>query len=135
MKTPTFVDTLYVLALVNPRDHWHARAVAVSRTIQPPLITTQAILTEIADALARQDRRAWAVAAIDDLRADPDVECVAIDQTTFDAALALYRERPDKDWGLTDCVSFVVMRQRRIDQALTADMHFVQAGFRALMLP
>lgn len=135
MKRGTFVDTVYVLALLNPRDRWHRKAVELSRDVGPPLVTSQAVLTEVADALARRDRRRWASQAIDDLLADPDVECVGTDRQTFSAALDLYRERPDKDWSLTDCISFVVMRQRGLTKALTADAHFAQAGFQPLMAP
>ena len=49
-------------------------------------------------------------------------------------ALRLYRERPDKLWGLTDCVSFVVMQDHRLIDAVTTDEYFVQAGYRALMI-
>lgn len=133
MKRGTFVDTVYILALLNPRDRWHGKAVELSRGIRTPLLTSHAVLTEVADALARRDRRVWACQAIDDLLADPDVECVGTDLETFSAALGLYRERPDKDWSLTDCISFVIMRQRGLTEALTADIHFAQAGFQALM--
>jgi len=51
----------------------------------------------------------------------------------FSRAFELYSERPDKDWSLTDCVSFVLMKEQALDRALTADIHFVQAGFRALL--
>jgi len=128
-----FLDTVYLLALLNPRDSWHARAVALSRHIRPRLVTTHAVLTEVADALCRQSRRTWAIQAIDDLREDGNVTCVPVESTLFTRALDLYRERADKDWSLTDCISFVVMRDRAISDALTADLHFVQAGFRALL--
>ena len=133
MKQGTFIDTVYILALLNPRDRWHAKATELSHTLRSPLVTSDAVLTEVADALAHRSRRMWASQAIDDLRADPDVRCITINQAIFAGALRLYRERPDKDWSLTDCVSFVIMRQQRLSDALTADVHFVQAGFRVLM--
>ena len=67
------------------------------------------------------------------LRAAADLRCVSMDGSLFARGLDLYRERQDKDWSLTDCISFVVMKDERIDEALTADIHFVQAGFRALL--
>jgi predicted nucleic acid-binding protein len=51
----------------------------------------------------------------------------------FTAGLQLHRERQDKDWSLTDCISFIVTRRREIQHALTYDHHFVQAGFEALL--
>ena len=52
----------------------------------------------------------------------------------FDAGVALYHSRTDKDWSLTDCISFVVMSQHGITGALTGDHHFEQAGFKVLLL-
>ena len=49
-------------------------------------------------------------------------------------ALALYQSRTDKTWGLTNCISFVVMQQQNLTDAVTGDRHFVQAGLRTLML-
>lgn len=133
MTSGTFIDTVYILALLNPRDRWHRKAVELAAMRRAPLVTSHAILTEVADALADHRQRQWAYNAIEDLQADPDVECIEIDGTIFAGALRLYRERPDKDWSLTDCMSFVIMREKSLSEALTADLHFVQAGFRALM--
>jgi predicted nucleic acid-binding protein len=128
-----FVDTVYLLALVNPADDWRAKALEWSGRVTEPLVTSEAVLTEVADALCRSDRRRWAVEAIRDLRDDPNVSCEAWSENLFERALDLYASRMDKDWSLTDCVSFVIMRDRHIESALTADIHFVQAGFRALL--
>ena len=131
--TAVFLDTLHILALINPRDAWHAKAVALSDRPRRKLVTTEAVLIEVANALCRQARRTWAVEAIDDLRRDPSVSCITIDADLFSRGVDLYRERHDKDWSLTDCISFVVMKDGRLTDALTADVHFVQAGFRALL--
>lgn len=128
-----FVDTVHLLALINPNDAWRAKALEWAARISEPLVTSEAVLTEVADALCRADRRSWAVAAIKDLRADPDVACVPGSAELFARAFDHYCSRPDKDWSLTDCISFVIMRDRAIDRALTSDVHFVQAGFRALL--
>ena len=72
---------------------------------------------------------------IDALRADPNVEIVALDRTLFEAAYRLFKERADKDWSITDCISFVVIQERGISEALTADQHFVQAEIKALLFP
>ena len=133
MRHGTFIDTVYILALLNPRDQWHRKAVALSKAPRASLITSHAVLTEVADALAHHSQRAWACHAIEDLTADPDVQCVCVDGAIFAGALRLYRKRPDKDWSLTDCISFYIMRQQKISEALTADVHFEQAGFQALM--
>jgi hypothetical protein len=67
------------------------------------------------------------------LEADPSVELLPLSEELFARALQLYCSRPYKEWGLTDCASFVVMSERAITKALTADEHSEQSGFRALL--
>jgi predicted nucleic acid-binding protein len=128
-----FVDTVYWLALINPNDAWRAQALDWAARVAQPLVTTDAILTEVADALCRSDHRRWAIEAIRSVRSDPAITSVAGSAQLFEGSFELYSSRQDKDWSLTDCLSFVVMKDRKIDRALTADPHFVQAGFRALL--
>lgn len=68
------------------------------------------------------------------LRADPAVGIVGLDNRLFAAAFELFSQRPDKEWSLTDCLSFVIMRQRGIKQALAADERFAQASLVPLLL-
>ena len=133
MKSPIFIDTGYILALLNTADEHHDRAVVASRQVKPPFLTTEAVLTEIGNALSRARWRALGYATIQDLRADSNIEVVPLDAALFERALALYGARMDKEWGLTDCVSFVVMQERNLTQALTTDRHFGQAGFAGLL--
>jgi uncharacterized protein len=133
MKPPIFIDTGYILALVNAADEHHGRAAAASHQIKPPFLTTEAVLMEIGNALSRARWRALGYATIQDLRADPNIEIVPVDAALFERALALYGERMDKEWGLTDCLSFVVMQERNLTQVLTTDRHFGQAGFVDLL--
>ena len=69
------------------------------------------------------------------LRAQRDVEIVPATHELFERGCALFAQRGDKAWSLTDCTSFVVMRERDLEEALTADQHFEQAGFKRLMQP
>jgi len=78
--------------------------------------------------------RSAAVATIEDLRSDPDIEVVSISPELFDRAVELYSSRMDKEWGITDCISFIVMQDMGIIDALTTDDHFRQAGFEALLI-
>ncbi len=64
---------------------------------------------------------------------DPNIEIISLNDSLYDEAFELFSSRTDKEWGLVDCISFVVMRERGITEALTADEHFEQAGFRALL--
>ena len=70
---------------------------------------------------------------LDALEADPTVGIVTVTDGLYSQALTLYRTRPDKEWGLVDCLSFIVMQERQLTSALTTDMHFQQAGFRVLL--
>jgi predicted nucleic acid-binding protein len=136
-RTPIFLDTAYVYALVNTRDQWHDAAVQGQQklaTDRRRLITTEFVLVEIADGLAAVRFRVQGVHIITTLQASPLVDIVPASSQLFTAAFALYSSRRDKDWGLTDCASFVVMNERGLSEALTTDTHFRQAGFRALLL-
>ncbi len=129
-----FADTFYFLALLNPADQAHARAVAFTRSFRDRMVTTDWVITELADALAGTAQgRAEALATLADLRTDPDAEIVPFSPGLMADGLDLYARRPDKQWSLTDCVSFVVMERDGITDALTGDHHFEQAGFAALL--
>lgn len=133
MSSKLFVDTLFVVALVNRRDQYHQQASRLADQITgQALLVTDAVLLEIGNALAR-NFKAEATAIIESFLSSADVEIIHLDQALFEQAFALYKAYQDKGWGLTDCVSFVVMRQQGIEEALTFDRHFTQAGFRALM--
>jgi predicted nucleic acid-binding protein len=96
-------------------------------------VTTCWVLTEVADALSAPKNRQSALDLISSLRRNPAVEVLAPDLDLFERGLDLYARRADKAWSLTDCISFVVMSDRGLTDALTGDHHFEQAGFRALL--
>ena len=130
-----FIDTVFVQALLNSRDKHHRRAKAnLPRIFQArELWITEAVLIETCNALSRSNR-SGAIQFFERCFSTPNVRVVEISRALLQRAFALYRSRMDKQWGLTDCISFVVMREQGLQDALTADAHFVQAGFRALML-
>ena len=131
--TSVFVDTSFVVALVNEKDQHHVRASELAELFDGyPLVTTDAILLEIGNALARNFKE-QAVEAIEDFLMSEEVELVRLDASLFQSAFELYRTHKDKTWGMIDCVSFVVMRERGIVDALTNDKDFGQAGFNALL--
>lgn len=131
--SPIFADTFYYLAMVNREDGAHVRALALSRQVTAPTVTTAWVLTEVADALADPRQRRVFLVLLESLRDDPKVTIVPPTQDLLDRGVALYQRRPDKGWSLTDCISFVVMEQMHVIEALTGDRHFEQAGFRALL--
>ncbi len=131
--TPVFADTYFFLALINPRDTAHPRAVAAANSRRGPLLTTAWVLTEVADGLARTPDRHLVAKIIADLDQEPRDIVVPASQDLFDRGLRLYLARSDKHWSLTDCISFVVMEEFHVQEALTADHHFEQAGFVPLL--
>ncbi|MFM6253122.1 MAG: type II toxin-antitoxin system VapC family toxin, partial [Dolichospermum sp.] len=131
-----FLDTSFAIALSSVTDQKHARAVELANQIETNrtlLVTTQAILLEIGNALSKQRYRASAIQLLESLETDPNVEVVLLTNSLYQVAFNLFKQREDKEWGLVDCISFIVMQDRGITDALTADTHFQQAGFRALL--
>ena len=128
-----FADTFYFIALLNPDDEAHAAAHDFAGDKSLLLVTTAWVLTELADGLASTNGRVIFRQLLDDLEADTRVELVLPDEQIWRRAVKLYDDRPDKNWSLTDCISFVVMKDRQITEALTADHHFKQTGFIALL--
>jgi len=127
------VDAGYWVALVNTGDRWHQRALMLAAGLRNPLVTTEGVLLEVGNALSKLSWRSLAVPLLKQIRDHPSISIIAIDSALAERAFTLYSGRPDKEWGLTDCVSFVVMQDRSITEALAADQHFTQAGFRALL--
>lgn len=133
MKT-VFVDTGYWQAVLNPNDTHNARARQVSQQLGDiRLLTTEMVLAELLAALAKPATRATAVIGVDRIRANPNVEVVPQTSLQFARAYDLYRARSDQGWSLTDCASFMLMRERQLAEALAHDKHFEQAGFKALL--
>jgi hypothetical protein len=129
-----FADTFYFLALLNRRDSHHDRAVAESRKRGLQLVTTDLIIVELADALCKPEYRQEVIAIWRILETDNDSSVVEVSAALLWKGRELYAARSDKDWPLTDCVSFVVMQELGLTDALTADRHFNQAGFNSLLL-
>ena len=131
-----FADAGYWIALFNPRDQLHAKAISVSTTLQGrSIVTSQMVLTEFLNHYAALGQlfRQRAVQVVRSLQGNVDVEVVPQTDAQFAAALTLYAQRPDKEWGITDCASFLTMQERGITEALAYDDHFYQAGFIPLL--
>ncbi len=131
-----FLDSAFAIALAAKDDRHHATALELADRVQKErrrLVTTRAVALEIGNALAKARYRAASVALLASLARDPQVEVVPCSEELYSRAFELYEARPDKEWGITDCISFLVMQDRGITEALTTDEHFEQAGFRALL--
>ena len=129
-----FLDTAYVQALLNGRDQYHGQALALYSRVRAAreVWVTEAVLTEVGNALA-DSRRGEVVQFIERCYITSNIRVVPVDTALFHRALEFYRGREDKAWGLTDCISFLVMQDQGLVDALTVDEHFRQAGFRPLL--
>ena len=131
MSAP-FADTFFFLALLSESDPAHARARAVLRS-SPQIISSEFILLELGNACAHADDQPDFLALVEGMRASPRITIVPLSSDLLNRGLTLMSKRPDKNWSLTDCISFVVMEEHGLTEALTADQHFEQAGFKALL--
>lgn len=129
-----FADTGYWEAVLNPNDKLHVKAQQVSASLgKVRLLTTEMVLDELLAALSRVPVRPFAISGVQAIRSNPNVEVIPQTSLQFSAGFELYRSMADKEWSLTDCVSFNVMRERGMTEALAHDRHFEQASFVALL--
>jgi predicted nucleic acid-binding protein len=131
-----FADTGYWVALLNPRDNLHKKAVQLSKTLHPVyIVTSEAVLIEVLNDFSKRGEyfRDLAIELTQNLRSNPNVRIVPQTSEQFEQGLRLYQQRKDKAWSHTDCVSFKIMEENGIREALAYDKHFAQAGFTALM--
>ena len=128
-----FAEAFFYVALINRNDEHHAHVMEWARGFHGEIVTTQWVLTEVADAFAESRTRRQLKAGFEALANDPATHIIEVSPAHFTRGMSLYGERPDKAWSLTDCISFVVMSDEGITEALTGDHHFEQAGFVALL--
>lgn len=128
------LDTVYIQGLLSTADQYHAAAVAALPRVEKAeeIFITEAVITEVCNALAAINRKA-AMRFVRGCEANPKITVVHVDAELFARSLSLYENRSDKAWSLTDCISFTVMQDRNVVLAATGDHHFEQAGFRAIL--
>jgi predicted nucleic acid-binding protein len=135
LKLTYFADSFYWIALIFPRDTFHAKVSSLSRTLgSVRLLTTDEVLTEALNHFAGLGPywRAKVAALVHSVRGDPNVDVLPQTRADFDSALTLYEARPDKGYSLTDCRSMGALRALGISEVLTNDHHFSQEGFTIL---
>ena len=131
-----FADAQFFVALINPKDQDHRRALAASQSLQGvTLVTTEEVLTEVLAFFAERGRnfRQLAAAMVNKALANPEIVVLEQSHSSFLSGFAFFKARPDKGYSLTDSVSMATMRQLQIDEILTHDGHFSQEGFRVLL--
>jgi predicted nucleic acid-binding protein len=134
MRT-VFADTFYWTALLNPRDEWHSSVKSFSKNlISVSLVTTDEVLTEFLNFFSAYDTkmRQGAIQRVQNILQNDYVQVIPQTHETFLIGLELYRERTDKEYSLTDCISMQTMKQLGITEVLTHDRHFTQEGFTIL---
>jgi hypothetical protein len=137
-ERPVFVDTGYLVALLNRRDALHERALELAAEWErddAALLTTDAVLIELANFFARGSLRAYVTSAIERIRSAPGWMVEHLSPLRLNRGIARYASHPDKGWSLTDCLSMDTMLDHHAIEVATPDHHFVQAGFRTLMKP
>jgi predicted nucleic acid-binding protein len=130
---PLFADTSFYVALLNPRDLMHEKALQVGDYFHRPVLLTDFILLELGNVLSSVGQRSLFSKLADRLRSDPNIRIVSASRDLLDKGLRLFSRREDKEWSLTDCTSFVIMQEEDLTEALTTDHHFEQAGFTVLL--
>jgi predicted nucleic acid-binding protein len=128
-----FADTSFYVAVLSPSDAYHASAESSAHTIRGQVITTEYVLLEVATFFSAMKNRAAFLELLRVLRNDPETTLLPSSADLWQRGLSLFAERMDKDWSLTDCISFVVMQDLELREALTTDHHFERAGFVALL--
>ena len=130
-----FADTVYWVALINPKDEWRNQARSASMLLSDTqIVITDAILIEVLNFFADHgnEARTRAVSVVEQLLTNPNIEVVPQTHDNFLAGLTFYKARADKGYSITDCVSMITMRERNIAEVLTHDHHFGQEGFTVL---
>src|SRR5581483_8268020 len=130
-----FADAFYWVALIFPRDIFHAKVLSFSASLGPArLVTTDEVLTEVLNHFSHLGPiwRGKAAALVHNVRSNLDVDVLPQTRADFDAALALYEARLDKEYSLTDCRSMLALRALGLTEVLTNDHHFTQEGFTIL---
>jgi len=128
-----FADSYYFLSLLNPKDEWHKASLEFTTHLDRSFLTTAWVMTELANSLSRGRNRQLFLDLFKELQNDQRVTILSPSTDQYHRGLDLYARRLDKDWSLTDCISFEVMKQNDLTEALTADHHFEQAGFTILL--
>lgn len=137
LRKKMFLDASYAIALSNITDQYHQKAETLANQLEAnhyQLITTRTVILEIGNALSKLRYRSSAIELLDSVEEDPNIEIIPMSEELYFKAKELYCQRLDKEWGITDCISFIIMKDYGLTEALTADEHFKQAGFRALLI-
>lgn len=128
-----FADTSFYIALVRPDDENHDHSLAFDRNFGGQYVTSEFVLIELGNWLADPRNRGVFLEICRVLRSDPRTTILPATSDWVARGTEFYGQRLDKHWSFIDCISFAMMRERGLTDALTTDHHFAQAGFHALL--
>jgi uncharacterized protein len=130
-----FADAWFYIALLDSRDAGHPKTIKICQDVSiTGFVTTHWVLMEVANMLAGTNARGQCADFMRELMSAPEISVIPASESLFTRGLSLFEERQDKAWSLTDCISFIVMSDEGLSEALTGDHHFEQAGFTALFV-
>lgn len=135
METPILIDTGFIIALEATDDQNHKDATSYWQGLSkplPPLITTSYVFDEIVTFFSKRNHHAKSVEIGERLLSSPSIQFIHVDEGLFFESWKLFRQRQDKTYSLTDCISFSIMKKLGSVRALTFDQHFHQEGFQTL---
>jgi uncharacterized protein len=131
--TMVFADTSFYIAWMNPRDEFHAEADRLADSYFGEIFTSEYVLIEVGNWLSRAKDKSFFVRLLDYLREDLQTTIISSSPKLFWEGFRLFSERMDKDWSITDCISFYLMKEKGIHEAFSSDHHFEQAGYCILL--
>lgn len=131
-----FVDTHYLVAIINRLDQWHSPAInIVNKLGNTKLIVTESVFIETLNYFAefRSEVKLHAANSVEGFAINPDVEVIEQNKNLLANGIMLYKSRLDKGYSLTDCISMNTCRNLHIKEILTHDRHFEQEDFKILL--
>ena len=132
--TPVFIDTSYLLALELANDQHHNAALEHWKQVKKSplqLVTTSYVFDEVVTFFNCRGYYIKVMETGNRLLHSLSINMIHIDEALFYEGWLYFQQNQDKDYSLTDCISFIVMRRQNIQTAYTFDHHFVQAQFRS----
>ncbi|MCE0483422.1 MAG: type II toxin-antitoxin system VapC family toxin [Methylacidiphilales bacterium] len=131
-----FVDTSALYAFVNSRDEHHTRAAqVVTKAVKAgrSLVVSDYVITEAVNLAQVRGGKFVSSRVLDLLDQSVAIRVEWISPERFELARAFFRKHADHGYSFTDCTSFILMRELHIQEVLTTDRHFTEAGFRSLL--
>ena len=136
MSGAFFIDSAGFFASLDATENNHQRARFFMSELEQKrhsAFTTDHVVSETYTLLKARSRGHLVRNFYEGLKNSRSVKIVWTDKHRFEAATAMLLRQTDKNYSFVDCLSFVVMKENKLTDALTTDEHFNQAGFKPLL--